>query len=87
MLPDIETVVRENLAAVLTIDIAPEDLEPAAALTGTYGLTSLNKVLFLTSLCRDTGIDMAHFTEDDLAGMHTLRDCVEILSRHAPAGA
>ncbi len=87
MLPDIETAVRENLAAVLTADVAPEDLQPDAGLTGTYGLTSLNKVLFLTSLCRDTGVDMAHFTEDDLARMHTLRDCVEILSRHVPAGA
>jgi len=87
MQPDIDTAVRENLAAVLTADVAPEDLEPDLDLTGAYGLTSLNKVLFLTSLCKDTGVDMAHFTEDDLARMQTLRDCVAILSRHAPARA
>ena len=87
MQPDIETAVRENLVAVLNADVAPEDLEPDVDLTGEYGLTSLNKILFLTSLCRDTGVDMAHFTEDDLARMLTLRDCAEILSRHAPARA
>jgi hypothetical protein len=87
MQPDIEHAVREHLAAVLTADVAPDDLEPTVDLTGAYGLTSLNKVLFLTSLCRDTGVDIAELTEDDLAMMHTLRDCVEILSRHVPTGA
>ncbi|MDT3438110.1 MULTISPECIES: acyl carrier protein [unclassified Pseudofrankia] len=83
---DIEAAARENLAAVLTFDVAPADLASDVDLTGTYGLTSLNKVLFLTSLCRDTGVDIARLTEDDLAGMHTLRDCVDILSPHLPAG-
>ncbi|WP_250285303.1 acyl carrier protein, partial [Frankia sp. CiP1_Cm_nod2] len=72
---------------VLAVDIAPGEIQPDVGLTGTYGLTSLNKVLFLTSLCRDTGVDTACLTEDDLARMHTLRDCVDILSRHVPAGA
>ncbi|KLL12160.1 hypothetical protein BL254_05210 [Protofrankia sp. BMG5.30] len=85
--PDVETAARENLAAVLAADIAPEEIQPDVGLTAIYGLTSLNKVLFLTSLCRDTGVDTAHLTEDDLARMHTLRDCVHILSRHVPAGA
>jgi hypothetical protein len=83
MHPDIEAAARENLAAVLT-SVTPESLEPDLALTGAYGLTSLNKVLFLTSVCQDTGVDLAHFTEDDLATMNTLRECVDVLSRYAP---
>jgi acyl carrier protein len=87
MRPDIETAVRQNLVEVLAADLAPENVIPDVDLTGAYGLTSLNKVLFLTSVCQDTGIDLAHFTEDDLARMHTLRDCVEVLSRHRPPAA
>lgn len=84
MHPDVELAARENLAAVLS-GVTPESLELDLGLTGSYGLTSLNKVLFLTSVCQDTGVDLANFTEDDLAGMNTLRDCVEVLSRYVPA--
>lgn len=83
MRTDVEAVARENLAAVLT-GVTAESLELDVALTGSYGLTSLNKILFLTSLCQDAGVDLAHFTEDDLAELHTLRDCVEVVSRHLP---
>jgi acyl carrier protein len=87
MRPDIETAVRQNLVEVLAADLAPENVSSDVDLTGAYGLTSLNKVLFLTAVCQETGIDLAHFTEDDLARMHTLRDWVEVLSRHRPPAA
>ena len=48
-----------------------------------YGLTSLNKVVFLMSTCDDTGVSVGAFTEPDVAGMHTLRDVVDALARHA----
>ncbi|MEU1519809.1 acyl carrier protein [Streptomyces sp. NPDC005811] len=82
--PEIEQAARENLAAVLLTDPAPapDSLDPDADMTGVYGLTSLNKVLFLTSVCQDTGVDLGSFTEHDLADMHTLRDVVAALSRH-----
>ncbi|MEV5508427.1 acyl carrier protein [Streptomyces orinoci] len=82
MQPDTETAVRENLSAVLTTEIAPEDLDPDLDMAGSYGLTSLNKVLFLTSVCEETGVDLGHFTEHDLAGMRTLRDVAAALSRY-----
>lgn len=84
MHPDVEMAARENLAAVLS-GVTPESLQLDVALTGSYGLTSLNKVLFVTSVCQDVGVDLAHFTEDDLGRMNTLRDCVEVLSRYLPA--
>lgn len=82
-MPDsIETTARTALAEVLPDDVAPE----AIALDGELdrlGLTSLNKVLFLMSVCEQTGVGLHHFTEDEVAGMHTLGQVVTVLKRHA----
>ena len=79
---DIEGAARANLARVLD-DVRPEQIDPDGELVNDYGLTSLNKVLFLTSVCEDTGVELSAFTEHDLARMHTLRDVVEALARNA----
>jgi hypothetical protein len=78
----IELVARDSLALVLD-DVAPEDLGPDHDLVREYGLTSLNKVLFMTDVCERTGVSVAHFTEQDVAAMRTLRDVVTALARHA----
>ncbi|MEU6917439.1 phosphopantetheine-binding protein [Streptomyces olindensis] len=78
----IETVARTNLARVLETDVAPEDLDLDTDLADGYGLTSLNKVLFLMSACDEAGVSLASFTEPDVAGMTTLRDVTEALTRH-----
>ncbi|GHB75958.1 hypothetical protein GCM10010347_53080 [Streptomyces cirratus] len=78
----IESAAREQLSLVLIPEVAAESLDPDADLAAAYGLTSLNKVLFLTELCEDTGVDLAHFTEHDLAAMRTLRDVTAALTRH-----
>ncbi|MFI9204905.1 phosphopantetheine-binding protein [Streptomyces sp. NPDC053048] len=83
-MPEPESVVREHLALVLEDEIAPTDLDLDTDMADGYGLTSLNKVLFLTSVCDGTGVPLSSFTEHDLAGMRTLRDVVESLSRHLP---
>jgi Phosphopantetheine attachment site len=79
----IETVAREDLARVLDSGIPPADLDPDRDLADEYGLTSLNKVLFLMSVCDDTQVSLASFTEPDVAGMRTLRDVVTALAKHA----
>ena len=81
--PVIENVARENLARVLESDVAPGDLDLDTDLAGGYGLTSLNKVLFLMSACDEAGVSLASFTEPDVAAMTTLRDVTEALTRHA----
>ncbi len=81
--PEIELAARANLAQVLPVDIAPEALDLDADLDG-YGLTSLNKVLFLTSLCDDAEVELHHFTEHDLARMRTLRQVADAVAQHAP---
>ncbi|WP_025617495.1 hypothetical protein [Salinispora cortesiana] len=88
MLPELEVTAREQFAAVLTHDVAPAALDLDADMVGHYALTSLNKVLFLTELCETTKVDLANFTEDDLAGMRTLRDVTDAIARHVgPVGS
>lgn len=83
MPPELETAAREQFSAVLAHDIDPAALDLDADMVGHYALTSLNKVLFLTELRETARVDLAHFTEDDLARMRTLRDVTEALARHA----
>ncbi|MFE0423189.1 acyl carrier protein [Streptomyces sp. NPDC058953] len=85
-LVSIETSAREQFSAVLPHEIAPSALDLDADMVGSYALTSLNKVLFLTELCEATGVDLGHFTEDDLERMHTLRHVTEALARHSTEG-
>jgi amino acid adenylation domain-containing protein len=83
----IETVAREGLARVLDTEVDPADQDPDLDLADGYGLTSLNKVVFLMSACDDTGVSLSEFTEPDVAGMRTLRDVVTALARFAGTAA
>lgn len=86
MSTDLETLVRDRAARVLT-DVAPGELDLGADLADEYGLTSLNKVLLVMSVCEDAGVDLGHFTEQDLAGMRTGADLVGALAVHHSAAA
>ncbi len=79
----IKRTARKCLAQVLDVEIAPEDLGLDLDMVGEYGLSSLNKVLFMTAVCDATAVSVSHFTEHDLAHMRTLRDVVAALARHA----
>jgi hypothetical protein len=48
------------------------DLDFDADMVDRYGLTSLNKVVFLSSACTTAGVSLATFTELDLAELRTL---------------
>jgi acyl carrier protein len=84
---DIETTARDNLTRVLESGLSPDDLDLDLDLADGYGLTSLNKVLFLMSVCDDTGVALSEFTEPDVAAMRTLRDVTAALTRHAGTAA
>ncbi|MFF4324328.1 acyl carrier protein [Streptomyces sp. NPDC001568] len=84
----VEEAARAQLSLVLIPEVEPEDIDLDADMVAAYGLTSLNKVLFLTEVCEETEVDLAHFTEHDLAVMRTLRDVTDALTRHhATTGA
>jgi hypothetical protein len=61
-----------------------DDLDFDADMVDRYGLTSLNKVVFLSSACTAAGVSLATFTELDLAELRTLTDVATAL--HARAG-
>jgi len=83
----IEAVVREDLARVLDSGVEPDDIDHDLEMAAEYGLTSLNKVLFLMSVCDDTQVDLSSFTEPDVAQMRTVRDVVTALAKHAGTAA
>ena len=87
MLKDIEDVAREQLARVVETPPAPEDLDLDADLVDGYGLTSMNKILFLMAVCDATGVGLSAFTEPDVAGMRTLRDVTAALAAHSGTAA
>jgi acyl carrier protein len=82
----IEIAAREALARVLEPGIEPAVLDLDADMAEDLGLTSLNKVIFLMSVCDDTKVSLSAFTESDVAGMCTLRDVIEALARNLGEG-
>jgi len=82
---DIEIAAREALARVLEPGTEPADLDLGADMAESMGLTSLNKVIFLMSACDDTQVSLSAFTESDVAGMRTLRDVIDALTKNLNA--
>lgn len=78
----LELTARKNLASALATSVKPEELDATLNMREDYGLTSLSKILFITSLCNEMGISLGCLTEDDLARMHTLADVTDILDKH-----
>ena len=78
----IETVVSQDLARLISASAHRADaVDLDADLYGHYGLTSLNMVLLMTSVCEKTKTALIHFTEDDIARLQTPRDIVSLISR------
>jgi acyl carrier protein len=78
----IETVVSQDLARLISAPTHRVDaVDFDADLYGHYGLTSLNMVLLMTSVCEKTKTALIHFTEDDIARLQTPRDIVSLISR------
>jgi amino acid adenylation domain-containing protein len=84
--PQIEAVARDELARVLDDDVEAADLDLDHDMADGYGLTSLNKVIFLMSVCDETSVSLSAFTEPDVAAMRTLRDVVTAVSGFARTG-
>lgn len=79
MSTDVESTTRSAFAQVVG-DLDAAQLDLGADLVADYGLTSMNKVLFMISLCDRLGVDLATFTEADLAGLRTLDDVLAAMA-------
>lgn len=78
----LEPAARKSLSATLTTPLAAEQIDASLNMRDAYGLTSLNKILFITSLCHEMNISLAFLTEDDLARMNSLADVTQIFSKY-----
>jgi hypothetical protein len=83
----VEIAAREALARVLEGGAESADLDLDADMSERLGLTSLNKVVFLMSVCDESGVSLAAFTESDVARMRTLRDVIDALTRNMNGGS
>ncbi|WP_375414836.1 phosphopantetheine-binding protein [uncultured Bradyrhizobium sp.] len=78
----IETVVAQDLVRLTPATAHSADvIDLDAHLYDYYGLTSLNMMLLMTSVCEKTKTALIHFTEDDIAGLQTPRDIVSLISK------
>lgn len=75
---NLQSIVSRNLAAILDVDVDRIALD--ANLSAEYGLTSLNLVLLVTSLCEETGTPVFNFTDKDIANLKTPRDIVTLFA-------
>ncbi|MGD0553803.1 MAG: hypothetical protein ABSA93_02365 [Streptosporangiaceae bacterium] len=82
----VEIAAREALARVLEPGTESADLDLDDDMSEGLGLTSLNKVIFLMSVCDDTQVSLSAFTESDVAGMRTLREVITALTRNMNGG-
>ncbi|EXU73910.1 MULTISPECIES: hypothetical protein [Erwinia] len=80
-LSPLELTARRQLSATLLTPVSADELDPALNMREAYGLTSLNKILFITSLCNEMAIGLGCLTEEDLANMHSLADVCRILNK------
>jgi hypothetical protein len=82
----VEIAAREALARVLEPGTESAGLDLDDDMSEGLGLTSLNKVIFLMSVCDDTQVSLSAFTESDVAGMRTLREVITALTRNMNGG-
>jgi acyl carrier protein len=78
---NLQSIVSRNLAQILDVDVDRIALD--ADLSAEYGLTSLNLVLLVTSLCEETGTPVFNFTDKDIANLRTPRDVVTLFAAAA----
>ncbi len=82
----IELAAREALAPVRENGTPSTGRGRGAEMAEGLGLTSLNKVIFLMSVCDDTQVSLSAFTESDVAAMRTLRDVIGALAQNLNGG-
>jgi aryl carrier-like protein len=77
----IPTIAARCLAKVLRLSPAQaESLDPDDDLFVGHGMTSLDMVLFMTSMCEACGVPLTRLDENDLAETKTLRDAAQLLT-------
>jgi acyl carrier protein len=74
---DLISVIIAELVRLVPNIGSPEQIEPDAQLSHDLGVTSMQMVLLVTTLCRRLDVPMTAFDETDLAAMTSIRSIVE----------
>ncbi|ARS66226.1 acyl carrier protein [Sinorhizobium meliloti] len=78
---DLQSIVKRNLAQLIDLDVDRIALD--AKLADEYGLTSLNLVVLVTTLCEETGTPVFNFSDNDIANLRSARDVVNMFATAA----
>ena len=83
---DAESVIRKCLCDVVEGALRPESVDMSCSLVDHYGVTSLQMVMLMTSVCEDADVPLTSFTERDIAAIRTPNDMVVALQRISVGG-
>lgn len=78
---DVETIVRENLYKMLQHKPdAPAAVDIKKRLTQEYGLTSLDRILFMTAVCEEAAVPLMAFTAEEINSLATAESVINSLN-------
>jgi hypothetical protein len=83
MATEVEAAVMDVFVRLMP-DLAHVEVEPSVDMVEAYGLTSLNKVLLVMSLCDELAVDVTTLSELDLIEMRTLADVAAAMEARQP---
>jgi len=78
---NIESIVRECFSEAIGGAISPDGVDLSRRLVEDYGVTSLQLVMLVTSVCEACDIPLTSFTERDIAGMKRTQDIIHAMQR------
>lgn len=81
---DLTYTIATALARLVPNAGAPDQIDADAQLAQELGVTSMQMVLLITTLCRTLGVSMTAFDEDDLAAMTSVRAIAARFQAHLP---
>ncbi len=80
--PKLVAEVKQRFARIMELD--PGELDLEARLDDTYGVTSMSAMRLISDLEVELGMDIP---EEEIAGLHTLKNVVELCQRHLASPA
>lgn len=82
---DIETIVRERLCKTLNRSSDHGSLLNLDESLGLeYGLSSLDLIVLMSSVCTDVDVPLTELSEDDIGALQTPSDIVSLLASKSP---
>lgn len=82
---EIEKIVRQRLSKALDGQDDGTGLNLDEDLGDGYGLSSLDLIMLMSSVCSEAGVPLTELGEDDIARLRTPMDIVDLLTSKTPA--